>query len=152
LAKTLWEIYKEKKLSKDANGKLVMEGAAATNLDTMLEAAKDQISTLTTLLTGGYFALISIGDIKDMKAVIDALSIEWKALATFILALPMILWVASLAYANALYLSAIKADDGANYEDAMKDKIEISIWLMFLGLIVLILILIIYVAVPTPSK
>jgi hypothetical protein len=151
MAVTLWEIYK-KKFGAVTDGKSMVEAEAPTYLDKMLDAAKDQISTLTTLLTGGYFALISIGDIKDLKAIIDTLHGVVKLVAIFIMATPMIFWVASLAYANVLYLSSIKVDDGSNYEDVMQDYLNSSLKLMLLGLLALIVILCCYIAVPTPPQ
>jgi hypothetical protein len=156
----LWEIYKSKMYRKDQNGKLefdaagnhVLKAGADTHFDKMLDAVKDQISTLTTLLTGGYFAFISIGDIKDLKAIIDTQPDGLKLLAMIILALPMGLWVASLAYANVLYLSFIGVNEESNYEDAMKDKLEFSLFLMLLGLVILIVILCLYILIPTPPK
>jgi hypothetical protein len=157
----LWEIYKSKMYSKDQNGipvvdtagKKVLEPGADANIDKMLDAVKDEISTLTTLLTGGYFALVSIGDVKDLKAIIDTqdnVVVKWAAM--FVMILPMLLWVISLAYANTLYLSFIGVAEGSNYEDAMKDKLEFSLFLMLLGLGVLIVILGGYILIPTPPQ
>jgi hypothetical protein len=57
---TLWEIYKKKlgtdKKSTDNKEESMVKGEAVTHLDKMLDAAKGQISTLTTLLTGGYWS------------------------------------------------------------------------------------------------
>jgi hypothetical protein len=156
----LWEIYKSKMYRKDQNGdpvvdaagKKVLEAGADANIDKMLDAVKDQISTLTTLLTGGYFAFISIGDVKDLKAIIDTQDNVVKWAAMIVMILPMLLWVISLAYANTLYLSFIGVAEGSNYKDAMKDKLAFSLFLMLLGLGVLIVILGGYILIPTPPQ
>jgi hypothetical protein len=113
----------------------------------MQEAAKEQITTLTTLFTGGYFALISIGDINGFKAAVSKLSSP--GIAAILIFLPMLFSLVSLAFANVLYLSKFndlvltfskRLDTSGNidYTETMRHLLGISIWAMFLGLFILL--------------
>ncbi len=159
---SLWTIYKNRfSAAKDEKGLTLTPDPPDYN-DKMLDAAKDQISIISALLTGGYFALISIGDIKDVKIVIDSLGTIWKAIAILIILCPMIFWIVSLAYANLVYLSSLYSvaskypvfvakADGSNLKDVVQHYLSYSIGFMFLGLIFLVLVLLLYIIIPTPK-
>ena len=98
---TLWTIYKHRfEPKKDAAGNITSVPEPEDPVEKMLGAAKDQISILTTLFAGGYFALISISDINDVKAVLKDQPILLKVGAIFFIALPMFCWLISLIYAK----------------------------------------------------
>ena len=125
----------------------------------MLGAAKDQLSILTTLFAGGYFALISISDINDVKDVLKDQPILLKVGAILFIALPMFCWLISLIYANLLYLESLEKAKLSNwpnneqltYRDIMHHYLSRSQVFMVLGLVLLLLLLMTYLYVPNET-
>lgn len=143
----LWGIYKKK-----FEGVKLQE-SIENPIDRMQTAAKEQITILTTLLTGGYFALTSFGDIDTVKNVFESLP-----LGNLLIILPMVCWLISLALANILYLSTLHKliatifnSKSRDYTEIMRNYLFYSHWFMFLGLIFLFVILLLYIVIPVPT-
>jgi hypothetical protein len=163
--KSLWEIYKEQLFDPPKSGtlevgvapyvpKTLYEVAAQKSVNDMLDAAKDQISVLTSLFAGGYLALISIGDIDNAKDIIGDLEGGMRGVAIALIILPMIFWVISFISANLLYHSSISSRVVGNseYKDIMQFYLGISQWFLIAGLISMLLILVLYIIAPGSEK
>ncbi len=157
--KSLWELYKGQ--FKVGGGEMTAKAAADQPINDMLDAAKDQITMLTALFTGGYLAIFSISSLDSIKAAIGDLSNGWKLAGAILIALPMIFWLISLLYANLLYHSALYNNrifsigikkEGDDYRELMRSYLGRSQWCMIAGLVVLLVILLVYVIVPVATE
>ena len=143
----LWEIYEDKISTLRAI-------TTVDPIDMMQTAAKEQITIITTLLTGGYFALTSIGDINTV--IISLVSLP-HGLGKALIIAPMVCWLLSLALANILYLSTlhrmiaiVSQSTEVDYTKIMRRYLFYSHWFMFLGFIFLFVILLLYIWTTTP--
>lgn len=73
----------------------VARGAAKESVGALEEAAK-QLITVTTLAQTIYFAAVSFGGV---KAALGTLTREWQWLVAIALVVPLLFWLASLAFA-----------------------------------------------------
>jgi hypothetical protein len=149
MSEQLWESYKQKFSLKGISYEPIEKMQEKQQpIDKIQEAAKEQITTLTTLFTAGYFGLVSITDLSHFKATVSVhIGAQWSAILIFF---PMLLWLLSPALANLLYLSDF--NDGLlkipgiemDYTKTTRHLLTGSIWAMFLGLVILLVDLRIY--------
>lgn len=114
------------------------------------ETARQQISIINTLMTGGYFAIVSLSSIKESINIVT--SQKWPII--LIIISPMLCWLFSLVNAYSIFLRNPRythADCPTEIERIMADllkgmrlRIKFSIIATLLGFVLLVLNVILY--------
>jgi cation transport ATPase len=108
----------------------------------MNETARQQISIINTLMTGGYFAIISISSIKESLNIV----VWYKWLIILLIISPMLCWLSSLVYAHRAL-----GEMGSTGSMEREKSLDVSLKLTFLGFVLLVLNIIVYLGfLPSP--